>query len=191
MVAKKKAVSKTPPKRKTKSAKIKETVNLDQIFSAMLDDQPLGKALAALDKLYDNLDDMEIRLNILISRISILKKRTASLKKGEVIGLNQPFSNVYDFKRNVKQALEKGQSDTEGINGKVEWQKLRLLEETTINDVLLAPNTEVSIELNAAKTLLENGVAEVIHTSDKDEQNEETPEDHEETMIEDKPKKKK
>ena len=177
MVAKKKVGRKAPVKRKTKSANIKETVNLDQIFSAMLDDQPLGKALAALDKLYDNLDDMEIRLNILISRIAILKKRTTSLKKGEVIGLNQPFSNVYDFKSDVKQALEQGGADDTAITGKVEWQKLKLLEETTINDVLLAPDTEVSIEINAAKTLLDNGVAEVIEDSKQDNNGEEEKEE--------------
>ncbi len=177
MVAKKKADRKAPVKRKPKSANIKETVNLDQIFSAMLDDQPLGKALAALDKLYDNLDDMEVRLNILISRIAILKKRTASLKKGEVIGLNQPFSNVYDFKSNVKKVLEQGEADGTVVAGKVEWQKLKLLEETTINDVLLAPDTEVSIEINAAKTLLDNGVAEVIEDNKKDDKDEEVNEE--------------
>ena len=191
MVAKKKAVAKAPAKRKTKSAKIKETINLDQIFSAMLDDQPLGKALVALDKLYDNLDDMEIRLNILISRISILKKRTASLKKGEIIGLNQPFSNVYDFKSNVKEALEQENSDTAASTGKVEWQKLRLLEETTINDVLLAPNTEVSIEVNAAKTLVDNGVAEVLEDNTKSDENEEKTEEKHEELVKDKPKGKK
>ena len=173
MVAKKKAVAKAPAKRKTKSAKIKETINLDQIFSAMLDDQPLGKALVALDKLYDNLDDMEIRLNILISRISILKKRTASLKKGEIIGLNQPFSNVYDFKSNVKQALEQENSDTAASTGKVEWQKLRLLEETTINDVLLASQTIVSIESRAAASLIKKGVAEAIEDPHQEEHGEE------------------
>ena len=171
MVAKKKAIGKRLPKRKTKSPKIKETVNLDQIFSAMLDDQPLGKALAALDKLYDNLEDMEVRLNILISRISILKKRTASLKKGEVIGLNQPFSNVYDFKNNVKQSLDKNEVEQTDGPGKIEWQKLRLLEETTINDVLLASDTEVSIESNAAKTLVDNGLAEVIDDGNKNDGN--------------------
>ena len=177
MVAKKKAVAKTPAKRKTKSAKIKETINLDQIFSAMLDDQPLGKALAALDNLYENLEDMEVRLNILMSRIAILKKRTASLKKGEVIGLNQPFSNVYDFKSNVKEALEQGEADAANATGKVKWQKLRLLEETTINDVLLAADTEVSLEMHAAKTLLDNGVAEVIQDNNEDDKDEEITED--------------
>ena len=61
-------------------------------------------------------------------------------------------------------------------HAKIEWQKLKLLEETTINDVLLASDTEVSIESNAAKTLVDNGLAEVIDNGNKNDGDEETTE---------------
>ena len=60
-------------------------------------------------------------------------------------------------------ALKSKTDDTiEQDDGKVEWTKLKLLEETTINDVLLASETVVSIENKAANSLVEQGVAEVI-----------------------------
>jgi hypothetical protein len=72
-------------------------------------------------------------------------------------------------------ALKSKTDDTiEQDDGKVEWTKLKLLEETTINDVLLASETVVSIESKAAASLVEQGVAEVIEAPAEDAKEEQT-----------------
>ena len=43
-----------------------------------------------------------------------------------------------------------------------EWTKLKLIEETTINDVLLGTDTIVSIESRAAVSLIGKGIAEAV-----------------------------
>jgi hypothetical protein len=110
---------------------------------------------------------MQMRLDILISRIGILKKRTRALRQGELITLNTMMSalngksNGLSGLKDLKAKSGSGGS-IEGDDGKVEWTKLKLLEETTINDVLLASDTVVSIESKAATSLVEQGVAEAI-----------------------------
>jgi hypothetical protein len=135
------------------------------MLEEQLSSQPIGKALSAIDILYKELDDMQMRLDILISRIDILKKRTSALRQGELITLNTMMSALNDKSNGLTglKALESKAGDAvEKDDGKVEWTKLKLLEETTINDVLLAIETVVSIESKAAANLVEQGVAEAI-----------------------------
>ena len=151
-------------KKKTGKAPL---VDISPILEEQLSSQTIGKALSAIDILYEELDDMQMRLDILISRISILKKRTSALRKGELITLNTMMSALNgksDGLIGLKALKAKSGSgvDIEEDDGKVEWTKLKLLEETTINDVLLASETVVSIESKAAASLVEQGVAEVI-----------------------------
>ena len=84
------APKRTAKKARAKSAKKSPTkikVDLQAMLAKKLGSQPVGKALAAIDLFYQELDDMETRLEILISRIEILKKRTEALRVGETISL--------------------------------------------------------------------------------------------------------
>ena len=142
-------------------------VDVNAMLEEQLSSQPIGKALSAIDILYKELDDMQMRLDILISRIGILKKRTSALRAGELITLNTIVSAL-NGKSNGLAGLKAFRVNSEAVDGieegdgKVEWTKLKLLEETTINDVLLASETVVSIESKVATSLVEQGVAEVI-----------------------------
>lgn len=152
----------------TKKSPAKVKIDLQTMLSDKLGKQPVGKALAAIDLLYQELDDMEMRLEILISRIEILKKRTTALREGETISLTTILGTLIgdtpDALRSVMQKV--GTSGPITDDEKVEWTKLKLLEETTINDVLLASETIVSIESRAAASLVEKGVAEHIEEPD-------------------------
>ena len=152
----------------TKKSPAKVKIDLQTMLSDKLGKQPVGKALAAIDLLYQELDDMEMRLEILISRIEILKKRTTALREGETISLTTILGTLIgdtpDALRSVMQKV--GTSGPMSEDEKVEWTKLKLLEETTINDVLLASETIVSIESRAAASLVEKGVAEHIEEPD-------------------------
>ena len=148
---------------KRKSAKA-SIFDLNALLEDKLNSQPIGKALSAMDSLYQELDDMQMRLDILISRISILKKRTNALRQGELLTLNTMISAL-NGKNDGANSLKSIKSVTEAgadNDGKVEWTKLKLLEETTVNDVLLASETVVSIESKAAASLVEKGVAEAV-----------------------------
>ena len=141
-----------------------EKVNIEALLSNQLNKQPIGKALTAIDYLYEQLDDMEVRLEILIARIEILKKRTDSLRKGETISLNTVLGTLLGD--NPRSILKTGSNQKEIAltkeTGPVEWTKLKLVEETTINDVQLASGTIVSIERRAAASLIDKGIAESI-----------------------------
>jgi hypothetical protein len=136
-----------------------------------LSSQPISKALSAIDILYQELDDMQMRLDVLISRINILKKRTSALRKGELLTLNTMLSAL-DGPSNAGNILKSKRAAGEEDDGKVEWTKLKLLEETTINDVLVEIDTVVSIESKAAAGLVEQGVAEVIDVPAEEEEKE-------------------
>ena len=167
------------PKRTAKKARAKSTkksparikVDLQAMLAEKLGSQPVGKALAAIDLLYQELDDMETRLEILISRIEILKKRTEALRVGETISLTTVLGTLIgdstDALRSTMQKIRTSEPIDE--DGKVEWKKLKLLEETTINDVRLAPETSVSIESRAAASLIKKGVAEAIEDPGEEE----------------------
>jgi hypothetical protein len=109
---------------------------------------------------------MQMRLDILISRIGILKKRTSAIRAGELITLNTIMSALNDKSNGLDGSkalrVNPGVGGMEEDDDKVEWTKLKLLKETTINDVLLASDTVVSIESKAATSLIEQGFAELI-----------------------------
>ena len=165
----------------TKKTISKAKVDLQALLNDKLNQQPLGKALAAIDFLYQELDDMEMRLEILISRIEILKKRTEALRAGETLSVNAILGTLLgDNLEHLRTAQASGQENrTPEDSDATEWTKLKLIEETTINDVLLGTDTIVSIESRAATSLIEKGVAEPvedIETSEK-EQNDNTAEE--------------
>ena len=177
------------PKRNTSKARAKSTkktiskvkVDLQAMLNDKLNQQPIGKALAAIDFLYQELDDMEMRLEILISRIEILKKRTEALRAGETLSVNAILGTLLgDNLEHIRTAQASGQENrTPEDSDATEWTKLKLIEETTINDVLLGTDTIVSIESRAATSLIEKGVAEPvedIEASEK-EQNDNTAEE--------------
>ena len=174
------APKRTARKARTKSTKqspAKVKIDLQAMLSDKLGNQPVGKALAAIDLLYQELDDMEMRLEILVSRIEILKKRTEALREGESISLTSVLGTLIgDSPNALRSAMQKvSTSEHRTEDEKVEWTKLKLLEETTINDVLLASETIVSIESRAAAGLIKKGVAEQIEASDTEENEKEEP----------------
>ena len=164
------------PKRTTRKARAKSTkktiskvkVDLQALLNDKLNQQPIGKALAAIDFLYQELDDMEMRLEILISRIEILKKRTEALRVGETLSVNAILGTLLgDNLEQLRKAPTSSQeSRTSEDSEATEWTKLKLIEETTINDVLLGTDTIVSIESRAATSLIEKGVAEAVEDTE-------------------------
>ena len=176
MATPKRTTNQSTTKARRKPAKA-TPVDVNAMLEEQLNSQPIGKALSAIDILYKELDDMQMRLDILISRIGILKKRTSALRAGELITLNTIMSALNGESKGLTglKALKSKTDDTiEQDDGKVEWTKLKLLEETTINDVLLASETVVSIESKAAASLVEQGVAKVIEAPAEDAKEEQT-----------------
>jgi hypothetical protein len=174
------------PKRTSSKARAKSTkktiskvkVDLQAILNDKLNQQPIGKALAAIDFLYQELDDMEMRLEILISRIEILKKRTEALRVGETLSVNAILGTLLgdNLEQRRKAHETSDESSSEAASEATEWTKLKLIEETTINDVLLGTDTIVSIESRAAESLIEKGVAEAV---EEPEGSEKEPNDNE------------
>ena len=177
------------PKRSTGKARAKSTkktiskvkFDLQALLKDKLNQEPIGKALAAIDILYQELDDMEMRLEILISRIEILKKRTEALRAGDTLSVNAILGTLLgDKPEHLRKAnASSQQSMTAEDSEATEWTKLKLIEETTINDVLLGTDTIVSIESRAATSLIEKGVAEPIEDieASEKEQNDNTAEE--------------
>ena len=161
---------KTAPKSKKASAETPD-VDLGKLLSEKLSKQPLGKSLSVLAQIYQDIDDLTMRLDVLIYRIQILKKRTLGLKRGEFIDMSEVLNLLEGTETNlaakanlmakaagdaVKEAPE-AQEDTP-----VEWVKLKLLKETEINGIKLSAESTVAVEQIAAKKLLEDGVAEAV-----------------------------
>ena len=170
MAVRKRTSGKTQAK-STKKTISKAKVDLQALLNNKLNQQPLGKALAAIDFLYQELDDMEMRLEILISRIEILKKRTEALRAGETLSVNAILGTLLGD--NLGQLRKAPDSSDESSSGEqseaTEWTKLKLIEETTINDMLLGTDTIVSIESRAAESLIEKGVAEAVEETEGSE----------------------
>ncbi len=172
MPARKRRSSKGQVKPKEKALK-KPVLDFSDLVHKGIQNEPLGKAISALNILYSELDDMEMRMNILISRIEILKTRTKELRNGKTLSLQTLLSDILPEKSRdsaSKLALknldrEKFQSEPTG-----EWTKLKLKEDTTINDVMLAAKTTITLNSKAAANLIENGVAEVVETSTEEPQ---------------------
>lgn len=170
MAASKRTTGKARAKSRKKTiSKVK--VDLQTLLKDKLDQQPIGKALAAIDSLYQELDDMEMRLEILISRIEILKKRTEALRAGETLSVNTILgtllgNNLEHLRKATKSSQENGTAEDSEAT---EWTKLKLIEETTINDVLIGTDTIVSIESRAATSLIEKGIAEAIDDTEDSE----------------------
>ena len=167
MAAPKRTTSKTRAK-STKKTISRVKVDLRALLSDKLDQQPIGKALAAIDFLYQELDDMEMRLEILISRIEILKKRTEALRVGETLSVNAILGTLLgdNLEQLRKAPVSSDESSSAEESEVTEWTKLKLIEETTINDVLLGTDTIVSIESRAATSLIEKGVAEAVEDTE-------------------------
>ena len=167
------------PKRTTSKARAKSTkktiskvkFDLQALLKDKLNQEPIGKALAAIDILYQELDDMEMRLEILISRIEILKKRTEALRAGETLSVNSILGTLLgdNLEQRRKVPVSSDESSIAEDSEATEWMKLKVIEETTINDVLLGTDTIVSIESRAAVSLIEKGVAEAIEGTEESE----------------------
>ena len=92
--------SKKKAKTKTKSVAPKaERKALNQVVIEKLRSQPLGKSLSALDSIYQELDDVADRLEILICRIQILRQRTAAFKRGDFTTLDTMLSGIGDLRK--------------------------------------------------------------------------------------------
>ena len=161
---------KTAPKSKKASAGTPD-VDLGKLLAEKLSKQPLGKSLSVLEQIYQDIDDLTMRLDVLIYRIQILKKRTLGLKRGEFIDMSEVLNLLEGTETNlaakanlmakaagdaVKEAPE-AQEDTP-----VEWVKLKLLKETEINGIKLSAESTVAVEQIAAKQLIEDGMAEAV-----------------------------
>ena len=155
---------KTAPKSKKAAAEAPD-VDLGKLLSEKLSKLPLGKSLSVLEQIYQDIDDLTMRLDVLICRIQILKKRTLGLKRGEFIDMNEVLNLLEGTETNlaakaagdVAEEAPAAEEDTP-----VEWVKLKLLKETEINGIKLSAESTVAVEQIAAKKLLEDGVAEAV-----------------------------
>ena len=159
------------------------------MLAEKLNDQPVGRALSAIDILYQDLDDMELRLDILIARIGILKKRTEALSNGD-FGTLKTLLGTLDNKKSAPAAPQNVPNDSspEGdsepsVEQEIEWERLKILSETTINDIVLTAESVVSLERKAAEKLIGEGIASKIEEqeAEKKPESETTPETEEET----------
>lgn len=176
MPARKRRSSKGQVKPKEKALK-KPALDFSDLVHKGIQNEPLGKAISALNILYSELDDMEMRMNILISRIEILKTRTKELRNGKTLSLQTLLSDILPEKsRDSASKLALKNLDREKFQSEPtsEWTKLKLKEDTTINDVILAAETTITLNSKAAANLIENGVAEVVETATKEPQTPDT-----------------
>ena len=93
-MAQTKSGSKKTSGKAKKASKKREKVNVTSLLAEKLSDQPVGRALSAIDILYQELDNMELRLDLLVTRVAILKKRTEALKQGDFGTLNTLLSTL-------------------------------------------------------------------------------------------------
>ena len=165
---------KTAPKSK-KAAAGTPDVDLGKLLAEKLSKQPLGKSLSVLEQIYQDIDDLTMRLDVLIYRIQILKKRTLGLKRGEFIDMSEVLNLLEGTETNLAvkanlMAKAAGDADGDAANeapavqedAPVEWVKLKLLKETEINGIKLSAESTVAVEQIAAKKLLEDGMAEAV-----------------------------
>ena len=54
-----------------------------------------------LEQIYQDIDDLTMRLDVLIYRIQILKKRTLGLKRGEFIDMNEVLNLLEGTETNL------------------------------------------------------------------------------------------
>jgi len=153
-------------KSQTKGADAKASRKaLSQVVIEKLRSQPLGKSLLALDSIYQELDDVADRLEILICRIEILRTRTAALKRGDFTTLDTVLSNIGDLRKlaDTVAAIEgpKAELIDAEASSKAEqvWAELTLLTETEINGVKLSKGAVVSVEQQSAEQLVADGSA--------------------------------
>ena len=150
-------------------------VDLGKLLAEKLNKQPLGKSLSVLEQIYQDIDDLTMRLDVLIYRIQILKKRTLGLKRGEFIDMSDVLNLLEGTETNLTakaKLMAKAAGDAAGDaaneapaaqeDAPVEWVKLKLLKETEINGIKLSAESTVAVEQIAAKKLLEDGVAEAV-----------------------------
>ena len=168
---------KTAPKSK-KAAPEAPEVHLGELLCERLNKLPLGKSLSVLEQIYQDIDDITMRLDVLIYRIKILKKRTLGLKRGEFIDMNQVLNLLEGTETNLAAkaklmaaavGVDTAEAPAAEVDTPVEWVKLKLLKETEINGIKLSAESTVAVEQIAAKKLLEDGMAEAV-----DEHSEET-----------------
>ncbi len=158
--------SKKKAKTKTKSVAPKaERKALNQVVIEKLRSQPLGKSLSALDSIYQELDDVADRLEILICRIQILRQRTAAFKRGDFTTLDTMLSGIGDLRKLTDTVAAVGGGGAASDNAEAstndepKWVELTLLKETEINNVKLSEGTVVSVEEKSSKKLVEDGYA--------------------------------
>ena len=161
---------KTAPKSK-KAAEEAPEVDLGKLLSEKLSKLPLGKSLSVLEQIYQDIDDLTMRLDLLIYRIQILKKRTLGLKRGEFIDMGEVLNLLEGTESNLTakaNLMAKAAGDTvkeapeAPEDTPVEWVKLKLLKETEINGIKLSAESTVAVEQIAAKKLIEDGMAEAV-----------------------------
>ena len=165
---------KTAPKSKKAAAEAPD-IDLGKLLSENLSKLPLGKSLSVLEQIYQDIDDLTMRLDVLIYRIQILKKRTLGLKRGKFIDMSEVLNLLEGSETNLAakaNLMAKAAGDAAGDAANeapavqedtpVEWVKLKLLKETEINGIKLSAESTVAVEQIAAKKLLEDGVAEAV-----------------------------
>ena len=170
MAARKRRSSKSQAKPKKEPVE-KPVLDFYDLVQKGIQNEPLGKAISVLNILYNELDDMEMRMNVLISRIEILKSRTNELRKGNMLSLKTLLGDVVPVKSRRSVSVSSPQSlETENPQNqlKTKWSKLKLKEETTINDVVLTAETIISLDSKAAASLIESGVAEAVESPEED-----------------------
>ena len=149
-------------KSKTKSTAPKAAGKaLNQVIIEKLRSQPLGKSLSALDSIYQELDDVADRLEVLICRIDILRNRTAALKRGDFTTLDTVLSGIGNLRKLADAVAAVGGGGAGTDEAEPTWVELTLLKETEINNVRLSEGTVVSVEEQSATQLVEEGCAAV------------------------------
>ena len=167
---------KNAPKSKKVAAEA-PNVDLGKLLSERLSKIPLGKSLSVLEQIYQDIDDLTMRLDVLICRIQILKKRTLGLKRGDFIDMSKVLNLLEGTETNLAEkanlmAKTVGSAAEEAPvaerDAPVEWVKLKLLKETEINGLKLSAEATVAVEQIAAKKLLEDGVAEAVEEPEEE-----------------------
>ena len=175
-------------KSKTKSTAPKAAGKaLNQVIIEKLRSQPLGKSLSALDSIYQELDDVADRLEVLICRIDILRNRTAALKRGDFTTLDTVLGGIGNLRKlaDAVAAVGGGGAGTDEAEASSDaeptWVELTLLKETEINNVRLSEGTVVSVEEQSATQLVEEGCASV---NEKEQTKEEAKEEADDKKTE-------
>ena len=129
---------------------------------ALLADEPMGTAMAAISDLLSEAQDSETRMGLLSARIKILRRRTEASRRNETPNKMESIDSVP--KPSKKRALpENLQIDLDALNSKPEERVfLNILQDCDVNGLHLPKGFQVEVEPKEAASLIASNLAEPI-----------------------------